>query len=830
MSNPHQIFVPGMGNRNASIVLLGEGPFTEEIKVLKPFVGPSGNFLDSLLAEAGIDRGQCWVTNVSKYMVPPNAKGGRQIPFPTRAQSVGIDIAQQIDWLRTELTSLPNLKVIIALGGTALWALTGKTAIQKYRGSILNGWGFKVIPTYHPAHLLHQSGEVKGFWNKPVMVHDLKRGKEESSTREFNLPHRNLQVARSSGQFYDFIQRHKNHRNPSIDIEARNCIPICVGIAFTRSEGITLPLWNVSGICNINDNDLVSLWRELSDFLSSHSVIGQNFGYDRDKIRRLGFTIGSLHSDTMLKAFALHPELPKNLGFLTSIYTREPYYKDEGMYEGSIDDLLLGCARDACVTKEIDDVLEDQLIELGTLDYYRNFVLPLHEIYFFNETFTAIEQNGFRLDHDERKRLVRKYIEMDERLKHKLFQLTGSYVNTGSPKQVAELLYEKLKLPIRQGTGEEVLTQLLNSSAKKPFQKQTIEAILEDRQVKKTLSSYLYSPTDFDGRMRTSYYICLETGRSATQQQEPPIRPQVLYKEGSVKKKQSRGMAFQTITKHGDIGSDIRRMLVADEGEIFLQADSSQAEARVIFQLAMDYEALLLMDTIDWHALTATWFFGGKVEDYDKKILGYEHPKRFGGKTIRHAGHLGAGKRRAATEINTQARKYKIDFSISEREAGLALETFHKRQPKIRGIFHAEIVKCLEKNRRLVAPVPYGIDAKVGGTRIFFERWGDELNRQAFSYIPQRTVSENTKAAAIRITGRAKWIRILVESHDALLTSQPIERAQEAALILKEEMERPIDFSTCSLERGTLTIPCDVESGYNYKDLSKFKWLVEEVA
>jgi hypothetical protein len=139
-------------------------------------------------------------------------------------------------------------------------------------------------------------------------------------------------------------------------------------------------------------------------------------------------------------------------------------------------------------------------------------------------------------------------------------------------------------------------------------------------------------------------------------------------------------------------------------------------------------------------------------------------------------------------------------------------------------VFHKGVISALEKNRRLVAPVPYGIDAKVGGTRIFYERWGEELFRQAFSYLPQRTVSENTKGAGLRIEERAPWLRLLVETHDALLFGCPIERKHEGALIIREEFERPIDFSTCSLPRGELVIPCDVEEGYNYKDLEKFKW------
>ena len=177
-----------------------------------------------------------------------------------------------------------------------------------------------------------------------------------------------------------------------------------------------------------------------------------------------------------------------------------------------------------------------------------------------------------------------------------------------------------------------------------------------------------------------------------------------------------------------------------------------------------------------------------------------------------------------------QARKYKINFKMSEAEAAKCLQKFHAAFPKLKQVFHAGIIKCLEKDRRLIAPAPYGIESCVGGIRTFFERWNEELFRQAFSYIPQRTVSENTKGAAIRIRGttktigRANWIKILCESHDSLLTMVPIERAKEAALILKEEMERPIDFSNCSLPRGSIVIPADIEYGYNYKDLSKYKF------
>jgi hypothetical protein len=299
--------------------------------------------------------------------------------------------------------------------------------------------------------------------------------------------------------------------------------------------------------------------------------------------------------------------------------------------------------------------------------------------------------------------------------------------------------------------------------------------------------------------------------------------------ENGKKAKKNIGTAFQTMSKHGEYG-DVRSMYECGKGEILCQADSAQAEARVVFLLANDEEALHDIDASDYHARTASWFFGGGERDYSKKVLGYEHPIRFAGKTLRHAGHLGAAKRRASIEVNTQARKYKIDlpFPVTEAIAGRALEIFHQRQPKIRKIFHAGVISALEKNKTLTAPLPYGINAPFGGVRIFYERWGDDLFRQAFSYLPQRAISDNTKAAALRIRQRAKWIRIIVESHDALLCVFPEWRLGEAVCIIKEEMERPINFDNCSLRRRSLSIPCEIETGYNYMELSKFRFAEPE--
>lgn len=842
-----------MGSTGARIMLVGEAPSWEETSAGKPFVGPSGRELDSLLKDAGINRNDCWITNVFKYQIPPNI-GAKKLSAATRAESVGINVQESLSELQSEVNQIqPN--VIVGLGGTALWALTGKTKIQSYRGSIMQGMGRKCVNTYHPAHLLHMikgkgGGEIKGYWNRQVMVFDLQRALKQSSFPEIILPSRSLQICRSSWDLSEFIKQYKANPRMSVDIEARgHCLPVCIGLACKRNHGIVVPLWNKDDISNIPDSDLVNVWRLLAEVLYEKEIVGQNFNYDRDKIKRLGFIIRSLHSDTMLKAFAINPELPKSLDFNTSIYTEEPFYKtsatkkkkkkhedeededtvvtgfNDAMYGGKIENLLIGCARDACVTLEIDEEMEPDLIELKQEKFYYNFLMKLPEFYL------PIENQGFRINTDTRDLLLRKYIKWDEELRYELFKLCEIEVNCNSPKQVSTLLFNVLNCPIRKGTGEEELSGLLNlQSFTDPLKRRVVELILEDRRVRKSISTYLMALPDFDGRMRTTYFPCLKTGRSSTGQQDEPIRPEIeIVDENGKKKKKSLGTAFQTMTKHGDIGQDIRSMYIPDsDDEIFIQADSAQAEARVVFLLANDEQALEDIDTHDYHALTASWFFGGDESDYSKKVLGYESPIRFAGKTLRHAGHLGARKRRAATELNTQARKYKIPITITEADADRALKIFHARQPKIQQIFHNEVIEALKNTKRLIAPVPYGIDAEYGGTRIFYERFGDDLNREAFSYIPQRAVTDNTKAAGIRIKSLIPEIKIVMESHDALLFCIPKSEVNNWVPIIKQEMERPINFHNCSLKRRHLKIPCEIEIGENYQEFQKFKQILKK--
>jgi DNA polymerase I-like protein with 3'-5' exonuclease and polymerase domains len=242
----------------------------------------------------------------------------------------------------------------------------------------------------------------------------------------------------------------------------------------------------------------------------------------------------------------------------------------------------------------------------------------------------------------------------------------------------------------------------------------------------------------------------------------------------------------------------------------FLEIDQRQAEARVCALLADDEPLLTLFDTIDVHKFTAMNTLGVPYDEVTEEA-------RFIGKTTRHAGNLGVKKRRLMTQVNTDAKKYHIDISISEWKAGQILEAFHAFSPNIRGVFHAGVEKAIKDTGVLISPN--------GRRRQFLGRREGNFWEESFSQIPQSTVSDQTKLAALNFRTRRPDVPILVESHDALVTMQRVSEAKAVAQILKEEFEREINFDRCSLSRRPLRIPSEVKIAYdNYRNFQKFEF------
>src|SRR5207253_1904025 len=138
--------------------------------------------------------------------------------------------------------------------------------------------------------------------------------------------------------------------------------------------------------------------------------------------------------------------------------------------------------------------------------------------------YSRIEARGIRQDQEVKKNLERKYQKRREGLEEELIALTeGLEVNANSPKQIHNLLYGILGIPLRKDTGEETLEALLRNVVKDRTKRRIIELILEIRKVRKTLGTYINAEAFPDRRIRTGIRIMLETGRTSTSVLEPPV-------------------------------------------------------------------------------------------------------------------------------------------------------------------------------------------------------------------------------------------------------------------------------------------------------------------
>jgi len=816
-------YVGGIGPLKPELMAIGEAPGQNENAQGIPFVGASGEMINECFRKANIRRSEVYITNVVKYQPPFN-------DF-TKLHLIDVNLADSIKSLWEEEINARKPKCILAIGDEALQAVTGFSGILKYRGSILTAKDgvTKCVPTIHPAALFNRGdrGGLEYTYIK-LIEHDITRAVEESKTRQLCLPDRQLDVCHSSLDLYRFFDKYKHLDKATTDIESINCIPVCVGFAFNKSHAISVPLLKSIGkhkLTDMGDHELDEIWRLIDVQLRRLKLIGQNIKYDEFKLGRIGFELPNVYSDTLIKTRVIFPELPKkSLDVQSSLWTREPYYKEDGKEEKigkkfDVEKFFRYNARDCAVTFEIDEVQEQDLIDLGDKyhvdleSYYYNYMMRKHKFYL------KMENNGFRVDMAKKRELAKRYTELAKVQHDKITELVGHEVNVNSYPQMFNLLYKEMKFKYmkRNPTSEDTMVALLGNHAKTKEKKDILTNVLEERRIRTQKSRYINFNPDYDGRCKSSFNIsATETCRSSTSILKKPIRPKKI------------GLAFHTISKHGRLAKDIRSMFIPDNGTVFISADSSQAEARVVAVLSEDWELLEAFDKVDIHRRTA-----GLIFSYTRElilstshlpvvdILEKDGPERFCGKKTRHAGNYDMGKNRFMVEFNTDAQKFDINMSISEWRAGQMLDLFHAASPKIKHKFHQDIKDCLESTRAIIDPF--------GGIRIFNGRMDDELYKEGYANIPQRTVAHLVQGAAIKIDEELngdKAVMWLSENHDSLIMQVPAANWEPYARLMKKHFVAPIDFSIhCSLKRDyTLVIPCDIEfSDTNYADMHKVK-------
>lgn len=819
-------------------MIVGEAPGKYEDEYQRPFVGPTGQILDDLLFKAGINRSECYLTNVVKYRPPFN-------DFE-KLHLIGVDVKQSEEELWDNEIRVFNPNCILAIGDRALQAVTGYSGILNYRGSILlaKDGKTKVVPTIHPAALFgkdegtgNENTYKKGLeWTYIKLIEsDIRRAGEESVSRILSLPDRALTIAHNSLDVHRFFNEYRLLDKACMDIESINCIPVCIGFAFNRHHAISIPLLSKIGnhsLTDMGNNELDEIWREVFRQLMRLKLIGHNLMYDEYKLSLIGFRCPNVYSDTLIKTRVIFPELPKkNLHVLSSLWTREPFYKEEGkefkLGKDKIDRLLLYNGKDCAVDYEVDEALEEDLVSLAQtyniplVDYYYKYQMRKHKFYL------NMANTGLPVDLARQKELKTRYNLMREVVHKRIVDAVGQEINVSSSPQIFSLLYKimKFKVPKKAPTSEDAIVRHLGNHCKgsKTAYIPVLNDILEEKRIKSQLSKSINFSVDYDFRCKSTFnVIATETTRSSTGILKSPLRP----------KGMKIGLGFHTIPKHGRLAKDMRSMLLIDKGFVAIKIDASQAEPRVVAVLGKDWELLKAFDDkVDIHRRTAGLLFGYSdrmhlEKDYKNEAIDTmekDSPERFTGKTVRNAGNYDTRKGTLMETFNTNAQKFEINMTISEWKAGQMLDLFHAASPNIKGVFHKEIQEAIDSSRVLIDPF--------GGIRIFNGQLDESTYREAYANIPQRTVAHLVQGAALKIEDELNgdlpanhlWYS---EDHDALTLAAPENNWEPYARLMKKHIEVPIDFSIyCTLKRDyKLIIPGEVEvSSTNYGAFEKVK-------
>jgi DNA polymerase len=156
----------GVGDINAQLMFIGEAPGADEDDQGEPFVGRAGQLLTKIIQTMGLSRDSVYIGNILKCRPDtPGQSAGNRKPTPEEMQTCISYLHEQIDLIRP--------KVIVALGGTAVEGLLGKTiGITKLRGQWRTYRGIPLMPTYHPAYLLRNQApsEKRRVWEDMLQV------------------------------------------------------------------------------------------------------------------------------------------------------------------------------------------------------------------------------------------------------------------------------------------------------------------------------------------------------------------------------------------------------------------------------------------------------------------------------------------------------------------------------------------------------------------------------------------------------------------------------------------------------------------------------------
>ena len=332
--------------------------------------------------------------------------------------------------------------------------------------------------------------------------------------------------------------------------------------------------------------------------------IGQNLKYDLEVLRNYNVELKGLMWDTMIAHYLIQPELRHNMDYMAEIYLHyQTIHIDEligpkGKNQRSMRDLdpkdvYEYACEDADITLQLKNKLEDELKQHNCEDLFYHIEMPLMPV------LAEMEMNGVCLDTASLAETSKQFTTRMNEIEARIYELAGQQFNIASPKQVGEILFDKLKIvekakKTKTGqyvTSEEVLQQLKNKH-------EIVADILEHRGLKKLIGTYidalpkLINPRT--GHIHTSFNQTITaTGRLSSS--DPNL---------------------QNIPIRGEDGKEIRKAFIPEPGCLFFSADYSQIELRVMAHLSQDPQMIeVFREGKDLHAATAANIYKKPIEE-----------------------------------------------------------------------------------------------------------------------------------------------------------------------------------------------------------------------
>ncbi|WP_028906465.1 DNA polymerase I [Xylanibacter ruminicola] len=495
--------------------------------------------------------------------------------------------------------------------------------------------------------------------------------------------------------------------------------------------------------------------------------VGQNLKYDLEVLRNYGIELKGKKWDTMIAHYLIQPELHHNMDYMAEIYLNyqtihiEELIGPKGKNQKSMRSLLPSqvyeyAAEDADITLRLKNKLEPELKKAECEDLFYNIEMPLMPV------LAEMEMNGVCLDTASLAETSKQFTNRMNEIEARIYELAGERFNIASPKQVGEILFDKLKIvekakKTKTGqyvTSEEVLQQLRNKH-------EIVADILEHRGLKKLIGTYidalpkLINPKT--GHIHTSFNQTITaTGRLSSS--DPNL---------------------QNIPIRGEDGKEIRKAFIPEPGCLFFSADYSQIELRVMAHLSQDTEMIkVFSEGKDLHAATAANIYKKPIEEVTRDERTKSKRANFGiiyGITV-----FGLAER----------------LDIPRDEAKMLIDGYFDTFPQVHNYMEKSKEVAREKGyvttlfgRRRYLPDINSHNATVRG---FAER-------NAINAPIQGTAADIIKVAMIRIYNRfkAEGIRskMILQVHDELNFSVFPEEKEKVESIVLEEMQNALNLS-----------------------------------